>query len=440
MKRKLSILWFVLGLGSSLQVVFSLSISEFLVVLLAPFIIASEISHMRRTGVLQFFGIAVFLLCGCITSLIVNHAEFYQVIRGVAITGILVCAIVVGHYMLRNHPEGLKWYFWGSVLSGFVCIFVFQRSVEVTMAGGDDVQAIMSGALFWIQRIGSILITPILASYLRVPLVYAVGAPVFMAIFSIVTTESGRAATLSFLGAAALVMIGRKKRRSMAALRRHFLLISFCAVIGVFAVKSAYQWAALNNYLGDKARTKYEHQTAGGTGIVKLLIGGRADAFVGLLAIADSPIFGKGYWAPDTEGYYEEFLSRYGNPDDYETYIETMRYYASHGIVKDRMISCHSHITSFWVWYGLPGLVFWLYVIYVIFRFLRHDVAVVPQWYYWLAAGVPGLLWHICFSPFNNRIGLPLLVIGMLLARAIRFGRYQLPESMIMEIEESERK
>lgn len=440
MKKKLSILWFVLGLGSSLQVVFSLSISEFLVVLLAPFIIASEISHMRRTGVMTFFWMAVLLFCGCIVSLVANHAEFYQVIRGVSITGLIICSVVVGHYMLRNCPQGLKWYFIGAMLSGFICIFIFQRTVEVVSVGGDDVDSIMSGPLFWIQRLSSLLITPVLAFYLKLPLAYSIGAPLFMFFFSVLYSASGRAAALSFIGSAALVMIGRKKRKSMAALGRHFTLIFCLAVIGVYAAKAGYQWAALNNYLGEKARAKYEHQTAGGSGIVKLLIGGRADAFVGLLAVADSPIIGKGYWALDTEGYYEEFLAKYGNPDDYEQYIKNKLYYASNGYATQKLIACHSHITSFWVWYGLPGLLFWLYVIYVIFRFLRHDVAVVPQWYYWLAAGVPGLLWHICFSPFNNRIGLPLLVVGMLLARAIRFGRYQLPKSMIMEIEESERK
>ena len=104
------------------------------------------------------------------------------------------------------------------------------------------------------------------------------------------------------------------------------------------------------------------------------------------------------------------------------------------------MIACHSHITSFWVWYGFPGLIFWLYVIYVMFRFLRHDVAAVPQWYYWLAASVPGNMWHIFFSPFNSRIGFPLMIIGMLLARAVRFGKFKLPIEMIREIEESERR
>lgn len=438
MHKKLSFLWFLLGLGSRLQVFFSLSMSEILVLTLAPFLFSNEILYMKRHGVMNFLLITLLLFCGCIISLIANHAVSFQIIRGVAITGILICAVIVGHHMLRRNPDGLKWYFIGAMLSGFVCIFIFQRSVEVTMAGGTDVESIMSGPLFWIQRLRAILVTPLMAFYLKMPFAYLVGVPIFMAIFSILSSASGRSAALSFIGAAVIVLIGGKKRKSMAKLGRHFMLLFICAVVGIFMVKYLYQWGALSGYLGEEARIKYEQQTKGGNGIISLLIGGRLDSFVALLAIADSPILGKGYWAPDTEGYYETFLSRYGSPEDFEQYLVRRAFFAKKGLYRERLISCHSHITSFWLWYGLPGLLFWLYVIYVIFRFLRYDAAVVPQWYYWLAAGVPGLMWHIFFSPFDSRIDLPLLVCGMLLARAVRLGQYRLPYEMIREIEVAE--
>lgn len=439
MKTKFSLLWFVLGLGIQLQVLFSLSISEILVLLMAPFLVFSEIPHMKRYGVMPFFWMTVFLFCGCVISLIANHAVFHQAIRGVSVTGIIVCAVIVSHYLLRNNPEGLKWFFIGALLSGFISIFVFQRSVEVTEVGGSDVESIMSGKLFWIHRLSLLILTPLFAFYLRMPLVYSIGAPLSLALFSILTSSSGRAASLAFLGAAAVVVIGGKKTKSMSRLGKHFTILFCCAVVGIFLIKVVYQWAALNNYLGDEARTKYEQQTVGGTGIIQLLVGGRADAFIGLLAVADSPIVGKGYWAKDTEGYREQFLGKYGTVEDYEYYKNYISYLMKNGLAFDRGIPCHSHITSFWLWFGLPGLLFWLYAIYVMFRFLRQDVAIIPQWFYWLAASVPGLMWHIFFSPFHDRIEFPLMVVAMLLARAIRLGRYQMPFDMISEIEKNER-
>ena len=186
------------------------------------------------------------------------------------------------------------------------------------------------------------------------------------------------------------------------------------------------------------SRYNDEQQTVGGSGIVQLLIGGRGDSFVGFLAIADSPIFGKGYWARDTEGYNEQFIAKYGTLEDYEHYRNFRKYLNSIGVF-DRGIPCHSHITSFWLWYGLPGLLFWLYVIYITFRYLKNDAWAVPQWFYWLAAGIPGLMWNVLFSPFHSRVELPLYVVGILIARAVRLGKYQLPYEMIREIEEVER-
>jgi len=438
MHRKLSIQWFLLGLGSQLQVVFSLSISEVLVLITAPFLLVSEIPYMRRNGVMPFFWMAILLFCGCVVSLIVNHAQSYQVIRGVSITGIIVFAVVVGHYMLRSDPAGLKWFFIGVMLSGFLCIFVFQRSVEVAAAGSGELDAIMSGKLFWIKRLELLLTTPILAFYLEIPIIYSIGVPLFLALFSIMTSTSGRSASLIFLGAAVIVMFGRKKKVSIRAIGRHFTLYFCFAIVGVLIFKAIYQWAALNNYLGDEALTKYEQQTVGGSGIVQLLIGGRGDSFVGFLAIADSPIFGKGYWARDTEGYNEQFIAKYGTLEDYEHYRNFRKYLNSIGVF-DRGIPCHSHITSFWLWYGLPGLLFWLYVIYITFRYLKNDAWAVPQWFYWLAAGIPGLMWNVLFSPFHSRVELPLYVVGILIARAVRLGKYQLPYEMIREIEEVER-
>ena len=438
--NKHSFFWFVLGLGVQLQVVFSLSITEVVVLLYTPFILASELPQMRRTGVSTFFNMAVLLVIGCIVSLIVNHAEFYRALRGLSVTGLVLCSVVVAHRMIRTHPAGLKWFFIGAMLSTILCTFVFQRSVEVASVGGKDLDSIMSGPLFWIGRVKEVLSMPSTAFYLKMPLLYSSGVQIFLAVFSMMISASGRSAALGALGCAAIVIIGRKKRKSIAMIGRHFAILLCLAVIGIFAAKAVYQWAALNNYLGEKARKKYEHQTSGGSGIVKLLICGRADAFVGLLAVADSPIIGKGYWAPDTENYYEEFLRRYGTPEDYETYLENAAYYASKGIYRDKMISCHSYITSFWLWYGLPGLLFWIYVVYVVFRYLRQDATAVPQWFFWLAAGVPSFLWALCFSPFNLRFPLPLWVVGMLIARAVRLGKYHLPFEMIREIEENERK
>ena len=190
--------------------------------------------------------------------------------------------------------------------------------------------------------------------------------------------------------------------------------------------------------LGEEARTKYELQTRGESGIMRLLLGGRGDAFIGLLACRDKPIVGWGPWATDYGARYrDEFMEKYGTWEDYEE-LRKMR----EGGYLDRMmlISAHSHITEFWLYYGIGGLAFILYVIFVLFRFLKYDIAEVPQWYAWLACSIPGLIWHIFFSPFAARVGTPMFLVACLMARAVRLGRFVLPNDMMREIGELERR
>ena len=107
--------------------------------------------------------------------------------------------------------------------------------------------------------------------------------------------------------------------------------------------------------------------------------------------------------------------------------------------VTHRLLQCHAYITEFWAWYGIWGLIFWLYVIFVLLRYLKQDVAAVPQWFAWLACTIPGMFWGIFFSPFSDRFGIPLFVVACLMARAVRRGRFQLPLDMIREIAKAEK-
>ena len=135
--------------------------------------------------------------------------------------------------------------------------------------------------------------------------------------------------------------------------------------------------------------------------------------------------------------YRDEFMTKYGTMEDFEEFRKLKA-----GGYLDRLIliSAHSHITEFWLYYGMSGLIFILYVIFVLVRFLKQDVAEVPQWYAWLACGIPGLMWHIFFSPFASRVGTPMLIVACLMARAVRLGRFVLPYDMMREIDELERK
>lgn len=429
--------WFLLGLGFHLQLVASLSITELVILLLAPCLIFQELPYMRRNGVMPLFWLALFMFVGCVASSVYNHAVFAQALRGLAVTSLFPCSIVVGHFLFRRDPKNYGFLLLGSAISFFACTFVFQSSFETSsLAGGargaEAVEAIMSGPIFWITRLGSLVTVWPRGWYLSCPMSYCAVAPIAFSAFAVLTSASGRAAALASMAGVCLVLIGRKKQASMKRLARNFWILCFVGFISIFAVNKIYRYAATAGLLGEDAHEKYIKQTKGGTGVVSLLIGGRLDSFAGLLACRDRPIIGYGPWAIDNNNYYEEFLRKYGAQEDYDDYVELERYRQASGLPK--LIPSHSHIISSWINFGLPGLLFWLYVLFVIFRFARQDSWVIPQFFYFLVSLIPGFLWNIFFSPISDRVMPAFFCVAMLLARAVRLGRHRLPIDMQIQI------
>lgn len=76
---------------------------------------------------------------------------------------------------------------------------------------------------------------------------------------------------------------------------------------------------------------------------------------------------------------------------------------------------------------------------FVLLRYLKQDVAAVPQWFAWLACSLPSMFWAIIFSGMVDRFGMTMIVVACLMARAVRKNRFQLPYEMIQEIEKLER-
>lgn len=435
----------MLGLGNNLQVVASLSIAEIIVLCMAPFIILKNHIRMRRDGVWTFFVLGIMTSVGCAIASFANHTPLAFVIRGMAVTCIIPCTIAVAHWILSRDPQGFKFYLIGCAISVVACTFVFQQAVEVSMlaggeTGSDAAADIMSGPLYWISRVKEFVMLPAKGWYLHCPIVYSALSPLAFAVFSMLTTVSGRSAALSAIASAGLVILGGRKMRTMKRLGRNFYLVMILAVVGVFLVKNLYSLSAMRGWLGEDARKKYESQTRGGTGILSLIMGGRMASFCGLLAAFDKPIVGWGPWAIDSGGYRAEFLRRFGLPEDYEAFERASAQREMYGGRVANMLPCHAYITQFWLWYGIFGLIFWLYILFVLFRYLKQDCWAVPQWYMWLAAAIPGYCWGIFFSPFGNRVATILFVVACLYVRAVRKGLERLPLEMVREIQKAEKK
>ena len=143
--------------------------------------------------------------------------------------------------------------------------------------------------------------------------------------------------------------------------------------------------------IAEEARQKNEAEAKAGS----LLLGGRPEIQVSLQAVKDSPIIGYGSWAKDSK--YVEMLFDLEVENGVFTSSELYDIGAGY-------IPTHSHLMGAWVWAGIFGATFWLYVLWLTARatirlgLLRPPLAPVYAWI------VPGMFWQIMFSPFGLNV------------------------------------
>ena len=426
-----------------MQIIASLSFTELFSLLAAPFLFMRYHQEMKRDGIMPFFILSICVFIGCVIACFANRTPFYFALRGYAVTSIIPCAIITSHWLIRRDPNGFKWFLLGVALSAVLCTFIFQKSVEVStyaqgIAGENAADSILNNSTYLSSRLFGFCTLLTKGWYLHTPILYDVGVMIFFALLTVLTSESGRGGAVASFAFVGILLVGGKRMRTMRnRFCRKFWLLAIVAVIGVFVAKNVYSTAATQGWLGDAARKKYEMQTKGDKSLMGLLLGGRMDSFCGLIACVDKPIIGFGPWAVDRDGYAEEFLIKYGKAEDVEA---MMRSQINGNVGGEYLIPCHAYITEFWLWYGIFGLLFWLYILFVLFRYLKEDCWAVPQWFGWLACAIPGYCWGIFFSPLSNRFSPLLFVVACLMARSVRLGKFQLSREMQEEIWINEQK
>lgn len=438
--RNSNILLFVIGVFSMTQihVVGQIGISELFVFLAAPFVFLADYEKLRQDGFLTLVFLALAACIGCVVSSWANNISLYNELRGLASPYSVFAISVVLHRLLGKNLGGLKWLLVGIAISMIVNTFCFQYGAEAEkysdgLRGFGAAEDIVSSPIYWTTRLNSWMMLPIQGWYLQLPTPIAFFVLSSYALICMMISASGRSAALSVLLSLTIILIARRSRKGIAAIGRHAYV--FLAIMGIVIVvfKGVYQYAAENDMLGEDARSKYEHQTRSGNSLLRLIMGGRSEFFVGLTAALDKPIVGHGPWALDYDGYYERFLEKYGEVSDYEAYVRLKLHAYKTGRHLTSLIPTHSNIVGFWVSFGITGLILWVYVLWLYWDFFRHRSLAIPQWFGYLAIAIPSSVWHIFFSPFGARIPTVLILVCVLLARAVDRGAVVLPCDMLRQ-------
>ena len=444
-KHSINIPLFLLGVFSltEIRLVGSAAISEWFIFVVAPFVFIKNYDLLKRDGFMPLLWLAIAVSVSNFISCLVNKVEWDFALRGMATNYSIFAIPVVMHNFLRKDLSGLKWFFVGGAISALISMFVFQKGSEIGLAdrmGVEASEAILGNEFLWTARIGGWLSLPINAFYYSTPLVYSIFEPFLFSLYFLLASASGRSAALVGMCSSILILIGGKRRKNMARIKKHFFAMVAIAVVGFTIIKIGYVYTAKSGILGEEAQRKYVMQTRGSDSALSIIMGGRSDFFMGLVAALEHPIWGYGPWPVDKDGFAERFFYEHA---DYEEILvhERMKILAAqNGVIRQGWIPTHSHLIGFWVWYGLAGLIFWLYVLRLIFQVIRYWMNAIPQWYGYLCVMLPSFVWAIFFSPYGRRVGTMTGVVCLLFVRAVATGKMRLPLSMLIEAEKYDNK
>lgn len=428
---------FLLGLFSETQIRFvgSLGIAELFIFIAAPIVFMLDYYDLKRNGFIPLLVLALLSCVGCIISSVHNGTSMQAFLRGFASAYSLFAIPVVIHHFLWRNFSGFKWLLVGYAISAIITIFMFTSAAEMSVADrttGD----VTTSELYYLAHFGPLTALPINAFYMNIPTFVGVIFLSLPTIYTIFTRATGRAALMVlFLSAIMLLFTGRSGRK-IVALKKH--IVSFLIISAVVAAGSAtvYKSLAVHGFLTTQAREKYESQTKSGKGLLGWLMGGRSEFFVGLMAAIDQPIYGHGPWPLDHNGYYENFIAKYGDYSDYVRYRDWQHYLANtYGIYRVGVIPCHSMIVGNWLYYGILGFPFWFYILWKMFVVLRKHIDAVPQWFGYFAVTIPSMLWAIFFSGYGARMPTGIFMTVLFLVIAVGRGRIQLPSDFVREIQ-----
>lgn len=180
-----------------------------------------------------------------------------------------------------------------------------------------------------------------------------------------------------------------------------------------WAASALVHFATSSGFVNEEAQAKNENQ-AQGSGI---LLGGRPEILVSSRAVLESPILGHGSWAKDYK--YDEMLHDIQVEQGKQTNLQDL-IGASEGL-----IPAHSHLMTAWVWAGILGAVFWIFILWLVIKAIVRVTILRPALapiYAWMLASYA---WDILFSPFGSSLRIQeslLLVVIIEMLGAERAG------------------
>ena len=371
------------GVNFSIHFVGDLYLAEVLLLLTLPALVFLRGRRALATSLRPFYIFLGIWLLGQVIADASNHTALYDRVRGSALI-VFFGLNVLGLSILLSHNEKRKVIFFFGLAVGALASVKLQPSPAV-----EDYP--WKFGYGW----GTMLLVMLVASYLYSRRRYVGSELLVLGLCGINLIFNFRSPILMLMLTLALVypiipeQIGGLRILPESQLLR-LVTVAILAIGAAGIADASVKFVTRAGYISEDAQAKNEAQERSGT----LLLGGRPEFTVGLQAALDSPIIGHGSWAKDFK--YFEILN--------DTLVEegVVGYNSGFDLGEDiPLIPGHSHIVTAWIWAGIGGLVFWLYVIFFVLRGITLAALTRPPFAPIYAYLLINMFWDILFSPFG---------------------------------------
>ena len=324
--------------------------------------------------------LALLWLVGVVSSDLYNETTTTSALKGSFNIILMILDIPFVYWAFYASPKRVLYYWVGVGIGSLIQFYVFsyyesEFEYDVWRVYAYDVLVLaLSGLLFYKNRI---LLSLLLAEGFAIWSLFHSSRNIFLC-----TT----------IAASLLIFIVHVKKtnidKALSNYKKNISWLFISLLVGAFVASNAYEYAAGNGYLGERAYDKYIMQKYTDAGLAS----GRVDFLISWELIKDNPIWGYGSYALDKEGVKEKYLI------EHEYYVGDER--------KDsELLPGHSYFLGAWVYAGILSVPFWLYILYLVFygtmrgTFLRQ-----PRIMGLAILLIISYLWKILFSPFADRI------------------------------------
>lgn len=380
---QVSIILFLLPILTlfTVNIVGKLMFSDILVLVLTPILFFNKGFNKKQPYLKPIMLFLLLWLFSAIVSDIVNETSFANFSRGIASILFFGMHIFVIFVLVNGRRDRLRTLILGVSIS-FILLLFFGGEVY-SFDDGKNTPWKM-GVGFAVTILFVILLSKWIKNEQTKAKILLLSSPIhlFLNARSLFLTVALSAAISAFH-----IKVYSKRKKFLI-----LLSILFFMLIAVPISMNYYGRLTQEGFFGEQAQLKYMQETGGGK--INILLAGRSEMLISLVAIHDSFFFGKGSWAASEKYFtmYLGILEGMGKNVNWNSQLSRDRY----------LIPTHSMLLSAWLWHGVLASLFWFYILYLSLKVLSIGIVGRRSLQVRDLLIVIALIWDIFFSPFGQ--------------------------------------